>query len=136
MADERKNSLGGLRSAALVAVVFGAIGSIGLLRHAQEHPPPLIVVLFVVWVFAPFGLLGAANIFSNNWPATIRVTLYVVTLFVAAASLAVYLDDSIAHRTAKRAVVYVLVPPASGIVSAVALGIAALRGKKTSPGQG
>jgi hypothetical protein len=123
------------RSAALVAVVFGAVGSIGLLRHAQQHPPPLIGVLFVIWVAAPFVLLGVANIFSNRWPSALGKTLYVVTLCVTVVSLAIYLDDNIAHRTAHPAFVWVAVPPASIIVTAIALGIGAIRNKKKSQGR-
>ena len=118
-----------LRSAALIAIVFGAIGSVGLLRHAQQHPPPLIVVGFVVWVLAPFVLLAIANLFSARWPAKLRTILCLVTLFITIASLAIYLDDNISHRPAKPAFVYVAVPPVSVIVSALVLGIATLMGR-------
>jgi hypothetical protein len=124
----------GLRSAALVAVAFGVVGSIGLLRRVQQHPPPLIVVLFVIWVAAPFVLLGVANIFSNRWPSVLGNTLYVVTLCVTVVSLAIYVDDNIAHRTAHPAFVWVAVPPASIVVSAIALGIGAMRKKKSRNG--
>ena len=125
-----KASSSGLQSAALAAVVIGAVGSVGLLRRAQQHPPALLVVLFVIWVVAPFGLLGVANLFSNRWTSALRTTLYVVTLCVTVASLVIYLDDNFAHRTAHPAAVWVAVPPASIIVTAIALGIGAMRGKK------
>jgi glucan phosphoethanolaminetransferase (alkaline phosphatase superfamily) len=125
-----RDSLATLRSLALLAVVFGAIGSIGLLRHAQKHPPPLLVAGFVVWVLAPFVILGTAILLSRRWPARIRATLCIVTLFVAAISLAIYLDDNIVHRAAKPAFVYVAVPPASVLAAGVALLIASLRGGK------
>src|SRR6476646_11306875 len=113
--NENDQSLAGLRSAALIAVVVGAVGSIGLLRHAPQHPPPLLAALFVIWVFAPFGVMGVANLFSLRWSRPIRLTLYTVTLLVTAASLAIYLDDHIAHRTTHPAAVWVAVPPASVI---------------------
>ena len=132
MKDETsRDSLAVLRSVALLAVVFGAIGSIGLLRHAQQHPPPLIVAGFVVWVLAPFVILGVAILLSTRWPGRIRVTLCIVTLLVAAASLAIYIDDNIAHRAAKPAAVYVAVPPASVLAAGLALLIASLLGGKT-----
>lgn len=133
MKDEtiRDPSLAGLRSAALVALVIGAIGSIGLLRHAQQHPPPILVVLFVIWVFAPFAGLGVANLCSKHWSRRTRATLYIATLFVTVASLAVYLDDNIAHRAAKPAFVYVAVPPASLILSAIGVATAALIGERS-----
>jgi len=128
MKDETKrDSLATLRSVTLLAVVFGAIGSIGLLRHAQKHPPPLLVAGFVVWVLAPFVILGIAILFSGRWSAKIRATLCVVTLFVAVASLAIYVDDNVAHRAAKPAFVYVAVPPASVLAAGMVLLIASLK---------
>jgi hypothetical protein len=127
MKDEMTPSLAGWRSAAFIAVIFGAIGSIGLLRHAQQHPPVLLAVLFVIWVFAPFGLLGVANLLSKNWPIAVRKTLYVVTLAVTVASLSIYLDDNFFHRTAHPAGVWVAVPPVSVILSGVVIAIALWR---------
>jgi hypothetical protein len=132
MKDEREMMLAGLRSAAWIAVVIGAIGSIGLLRHAQQHPPPLLVVLFVVWVAAPFAALAVANLFSPRWPRNVRVTLYVATLLVTVASLGIYYDDNVAHRTAKPAFVWVAVPPASVLLSAMAVGIAMVIAKRST----
>ena len=111
-------------------LVFGAAGSIGLLRHAQQHPPPLLAVLFVIWVFAPFGLLGVANLLSNKWPMAARKTLYVVTLAITAASLAIYVDDNFSHRTAHPAGVWVVVPPVSVILSGAAIAIALWQARK------
>src|SRR5438045_402370 len=119
-----------LRSAALLAVVFGAVGSIGLLRHAQQHPPPLLAVLLVIWVFAPFGLLGAATLVSKNWPVAVRKTLYVVTLAVMVASLAIYLDDNFFHRTAHPGFVWVAVPPATVVLSGLPMAVALWRARK------
>jgi peptidoglycan/LPS O-acetylase OafA/YrhL len=128
MKDETsRDSLAVLQTIALLTVVFGAIGSIGLLRHAQQHPPPLIVAGFVVWVLAPFGLLGIANLRSKRWPIAVRKTLYVSTLIITAASLAIYVDDSIAHRTAHPAGVWVAVPVAAVIISAIVIGLAAAK---------
>ena len=132
MKDETNTSLAGLRSAALLATVIGAIGSIGLLRHAQQHPPPLLVVLFIIWVFAPFGLLAVANLFSNRWPLRVRVTLYIVTFLVTLLSLGIYVDDNVRHRTAHPAAVWVAIPPASVLLAAILIGIAALKAKKNA----
>ena len=129
-AANKSDPLAALRSVALITVVFGAVAAIGLLRHAQQHPPPMIVLLFVVWVFAPFGLLGIANLLSKTWPFAVRKTLYVLTFVVTAASLALYVEDNFAHRTAHRARVWVAVPPASVIVSAFVLGLVALRARR------
>ena len=121
----------GLRSAALVAVVFGGVGSVGLLRHAQQHPPPLLIVLFVIWVAAPFAALAAANLFSKHWPSSVRVTLYVATLLVTVGSLGIYMDNNVGRRAAHPATVWVAVPPASMILSGIVVVIAAF--KKRNP---
>jgi uncharacterized membrane protein len=131
MKAESRTSLAALRSAALLAIVIGAIGSIGFLRRAQQHPPPIIVVLFVVWVLAPFAVLGLAHVLSARWPELIRKTLYLVTIFVAVASLAIYLDHNVAHRAAKPAFVYVVTPPASVLLSAIAVALAAWKARKS-----
>ncbi len=133
--ETRGDPLAGLRSAALIAALFGAVAAIGLLRRAQQHPPPLLVFLFLIWVAAPFGLLGVANWFSKGWPVAVRKTLYFLTFAVAAASLAIYVDDNFAHRTAHRAGVWVAVPPASIIASALVLGLAGWRARSRRSGQ-
>jgi hypothetical protein len=126
----RTHSRAGLRTAALIAIVFGAVGSVALLRRAQEHPPPLLIVLFIVWVLAPFAALAVANIVSTRWSRAAQLTLHIATLFVAVASVAVYLDDNISHRAAKKAFVYVAVPPASVIATALAVAAAAMASRK------
>jgi len=123
-------SLAGLRSSALFAVVIGAVGSIGLWRRTPQHPPPLLVVLFLIWILAPFALLAVTNILSKRWPASVRVALYVMTLVVTVGSLAIYLDDSFSHRTTHPAGVWVAVPPAAIILSGVAIAIALWQARK------
>lgn len=122
----QSSSNAGLRSAALIVAVFGAIGSIGLLRRAPQHPPPLLAVLFIIWVAAPFVLLVLANIFSKRWPAAVQTTLFITTFFITIASLAIYVDNNIARRTAHPAGVWVAVPPAAVVVTGVALVVAAI----------
>jgi hypothetical protein len=92
----------------------------------------MLVLLFVIWVAAPFILLGIANVRSPRWPGRVRLTLCIITLAVTIGSLLIYLDDNIAHRTAKAAFVWVAVPPASVLVSVIAVGIAALMNKASA----
>ena len=77
----------GLRAGSVIGLIVGAIGSIGLWIHAAKHPPPLIIVLFVVWVLSPFVLLGIGHVLSKRWPHGPQDALYWVTLVVAAASI-------------------------------------------------
>ncbi|HEY8835697.1 MAG TPA: hypothetical protein VIM09_08940 [Chthoniobacterales bacterium] len=120
-----------MRTAAFVALVAGAAGSVSLLLHAKQHPPPFLVVLFIIWVLFPFAALGIAHRVSKRWAPGTQITLHIVTLLVALASLLIYGDDALNHRTAHPAFVYVAVPPASVLVGAIAVGIVALTARKT-----
>jgi len=131
-AGKGSDSLAGLRSTALVALVLGACASIALLRHASQHPPPLLAFLFVVWVAAPFALLALANSLAQAWSPALRRTLYFATLGIAVGSVAIYLDNNIAHRTTHPAVVWVVVPPASVVLIALTLGMVGISTKKKS----
>ena len=123
--NETVGALTGLRLTALIALVIGAVGSIGLWIRAAQHPPPLIIVLFVVWVLSPFVVLGIGHVVAKRWAPSTQAALYWVTLLVSVASIVIYADDAVSHRTAHRAAVYVVVPPASWIVSAIAIGLGA-----------
>ena len=125
MKDEKGGALTGLRFSALIALVIGAAGSLGLWIHAAQHPPPLLIVLFVVWVLSPFVVLGIGHVGAKHWAPSTQAALYWVTLLVTVASIAIYADDAVVHRTAHPAFVYVAVPPASWLASAVALGVGA-----------
>ena len=121
-----------LRATALSAVVTGAAGSIGLLFHASRHPPLILMVLFVIWVLAPFAALVLAEAVSKRWSVFARTALYSVMLVVTLVSLAVYGDDALGHRWAKAAVVYVIVPPASLLLIAIVVPLAAfLSGRRS-----
>ena len=117
---------GRLRAAGLIAVLAGAVGSIGLWFHESQHPPLLIVVLFVIWVLSPFVALVLANVVSKRWSLLTRATLYSVMLVVTFGSLAIYGYDAWRPRKAQAAFWYVLVPPASWLLIAVVVPIAAL----------
>src|SRR5260370_38079839 len=79
-----------LCTVALLAVVAGAVGSVGLLLRAGRRTPRLLLVLFVLWALSPFVALAWANMTSKRWSATARATLYCVTLVVTLGSLAIY----------------------------------------------
>ena len=54
--------LGRLCAAALIAVVVGAAGSVGLLLRAGQRTPRLLLVLMTIWVLSPFIALVWANV--------------------------------------------------------------------------
>jgi hypothetical protein len=107
-----------LRGAALIAVLAGACGSLGLTLHAGRGNRSLfLVVLFVVWVLAPFvGLLVAAAASKRR-----SVALYSLMLVLPLASVAIYADVALGRPRAKPAFAFLVVPAASWLLLAVAL---------------
>ena len=124
--------LGRLRAMALIALLAGAVGSIGLWFHASQHPPLLIVVLFVIWVLSPFVVLVLAHLISKRWSVLTRATLYSVMLVVTLGSLAIYGYDALRPRKEQPAFWYVLVPLVAWLLIAIVVLIAALISRRLS----
>jgi len=125
--------LGVLRAVAVIAVVAGAGGSVGLLLSAGRRTPLFLLVLFVGWVLSPFLALGWAHKVSKRWSALTRATLYWVTVVLALGSLAIYYWDPVLRPAGSaRAFLFVLVPPASWLLMAIAVPMAALIARRRS----
>jgi hypothetical protein len=119
--------LGLLRAAALIAVLAGAVGSFGLMHHAgRRNDSRILLVLFTIWVLSPFVALVLADVVSKRWSVLTRATLHSVMLVLTLASLAIYGDVALGPPRAKSAFVFVVVPPASWLLIAIAVPIAAL----------
>ena len=116
-----------LRAAALIALLVGAVGSVGLmLRAGHRNPSRLLLVLFALWVLSPFIALVLANMISKRWSVLTRATLYTVMLILTVGSLAIYGDVALGPPRTKAAFVFVVVPPASWLLIAIVVPIAAL----------
>jgi hypothetical protein len=100
------------------------------------HPPLFLVVLFTGWVLSPFVALVLADIASKRWSALTRAALYGVMLVLAVGSLAIYGDDALRPRRAQAAFVFVVVPPASWLLIATVVPIAALISRRRPPESG
>jgi hypothetical protein len=118
-----------LRPTGLLAMVIGAAGSLCFLMLAAEHPPPFLLVLFALWVVSPFALLALAEWISTSWSPSTRATLRAVMLAVTVASLAIYGSTMFVQSKAK-VPFFVLVPPASWVLIAVAVSAASLIQRK------
>ena len=123
---------GFLRTAALVAGLAGAAGSLGLLFHASRTRPPILMVLFVIWVLSPFVAIVFTGVVSKRWPVLIQVSVHIVTLVIALSSLAVYGNDALRPRRARAAFVYIAVPLVSWLALAIIVPIAALISRSQS----
>jgi hypothetical protein len=130
--------LGLLRAVALIAVLAGAAGSVGLMLHAGRHnDSQILLVLFVIWVLSPFLALILAHVISKRWSVPTRATLYSVMLVLTLGSLAIYGDVALGPPKAKTAFVFVVVPPASWLLIAIIVPMAALiSGKLSRRGDG
>ncbi len=116
-----------LHAAALIAVLAGAVGSVGLMLHAgHRNPSRLLLVLFALWVLSPFIALVLANMVSKRWSVLTRATLYTMMLVLTVGSLAIYGDVALGPPRPKAAFVFVVVPPASWLLIGIVLPIAAL----------
>jgi len=119
--------LGLLRATALIAVLGGAVGSVGLTLYAGRHNNSRILpVLFTLWVLSPFMALLVASVVSKRWSFHTRTTLYAAMLVLTLGSLALYADVALGPPRAKPAFVFVVVPPASWLLIAIFVPIAAL----------
>jgi hypothetical protein len=116
-----------LRTLALIALPAGAAGSVGfMLRAGHRNPSRVLLLLFAIWVLSPFAALSFATIASKDWSVLTRATLYCVTLVLTASSLAIYGDVALGPPRAKTAFAFVVVPPASWLLIAITLSVAAL----------
>jgi hypothetical protein len=130
-------SLSVLRAAALIAVLVGAAGSVGLMVHAghRTNSPRTLLVLFTLWVLSPFVVLVFAIIASKDWSVLARATLYCVVVFLTVSSLAIFGDVAFGPPRTKTAFAFVAVPPASWLLIAITVlipGLISRRGSRRS----
>ena len=124
-----ERSRGVLRKAAWIAVIAGALLSIGLMLRAG-HPPLFLRVLFAIWVLAPFVALLMADAVSARWSVMTQVTLHSVMLFLSLTSLAIYGYVVVRPPKSTPAFVWVVVPVASCLLMTIVIPIAAFMSGK------
>jgi hypothetical protein len=129
-------SIGPLRAVATIAVVAGAMGSVGLTLHVGRHNASRILLsLFVIWVLSPFVALVCASAVSKRWSVLTRATLYSVALVLTLGSLAIYGDVAFGPARATPAFAFLVVPVPSWLLIAVALPVSAFISRRL-PRQG
>lgn len=117
--------LGLLHTVALIGVVAGAAGSVGLMLRAG-HPPLLLRVLFAIWVLSPFMALLLANMVSKRWSVLTRATLHSVMLVLTLSSLAIYGYAVLRTPRSTPTFVFLVVPLGSWLLMTIVVPIAAL----------
>ena len=127
-------SLGEMRMAALVVVVAGGAGAVGLTLYAgRANHQPLLMVLMAVWVSAPFLVLAVANRRSLRWPLLVRAALNGVTIVVTILALAVFSSTVLNPPRTTRGFVFVAIPLVAWLLMATAIPIAAVIARRQSP---
>jgi hypothetical protein len=76
---------------ALIVLFAGAISSLVLMFNAGRNQNSiLLIVLFTGWVLSPFIGLFIADIISKRWLTKTQITIYLLIIFIALASLIGY----------------------------------------------
>ena len=119
--------LGFLRGTALLSVLVGAVGSLGLMLYAGRHQNSLIlIVLFTLWELSPFVALVWAHVVSKHWLILNQVLLSGVMLVLSLGSLTLYGYVSLGPPRPRPAFVFLVVPLGSWLLIAIVLSLSAL----------
>jgi hypothetical protein len=132
MHDERpEQGRGMLPAVALGGAVAGAICAVGFTTYAGARvgSPLVLRLLFGVWVCSPFAALLMGRAMSGSWRPSMRGALHAVTLLIAAGSPLAYAYFALGVARPATAA-FVVIAPASWLVTAVALGAAAFSARK------
>jgi hypothetical protein len=125
--EEPMTSTAKLRATAVIAVLAGAVGSVGLmLRVGHRNNSRILVALFGIWVLSPFAAFVVASLVSKRWPVPTRTMLYIMMLVVTLGSLAIYGDVAFGPPRAKPAFAFLIVPLASWLLSTIVVAMAAI----------
>jgi hypothetical protein len=106
---ENNRSFSLLRTIALIALLFGAVGSLYFVINAgRNNSSILLPALFVIWVLSPFIILLIANSISKRWSFLTRKTIYWLMLIVTVGSLIFY--SAFNTPGTKRTFIFLIVP--------------------------
>ena len=120
-----------LRTVAFIAVVLGAVGSLGLMLHVGHYRFNVLMLLFAVWDLSPFAGLILAGIVSKHWPVISQAALYAVMLIVAGESVVIY-GRVVLKSPAQPAFAFLIVPLASWVLLIVVVLITHVVSRKLS----
>ena len=124
----KRESLDMFGRTALAAAIVGAIGSVALTVRAGRTTPHLLLVAMTIWVGAPFVALAYAVVMSPRWSSATRTTLYTTVVLLTLACLFLYYaDERVRPAHVPRAFLFVLAPPVSLLITALASAISSVR---------
>jgi len=101
-----------------VATVVSAVGSVALLLYmGRRNKSIVLMVLFSIWVLAPFvGSLLLNALIAKRGSAIMRTALHVAMLIIAVASLALYADTVLRPPVSQPVFRFVLLPVVSCVL--------------------
>ena len=114
-----------------IVLLAGAVGSIGLLFNKSQHPPFLLLVLFIGWVLSPFMGLLVAIMLSKCWSDLTCATLHWLILIIPPVSLVAYTGVFTPPET-RPAAIFLIVPLISLLLMAITIPIAEWLSRKRS----
>ncbi len=115
-----------LHAVALIAVLAGAGGSVGLMLWVgHRNPSRVLLGLFVIWDLSPFMALLLADMVSRRWSLITRATLHILMLVIALSSLALY-GDVVWRPRPQPAFMFLVVPLGSWLLMTIVVPTAAL----------
>ena len=103
-----------------------------MLRVGRRNSSILLMVLFAVWVLAPFVALAVAHVISKRWSVLRQATLHGLMLILAMGSLAIYGNVAFGPPRPQPAFMFLVVPLASGLLMAIVLPLAAVISRRRS----
>jgi len=117
-------SLAFLRSAMLIAIATGAVGSLVFMFHVGRRQRSIVlIILFTAWVLSPFLAFFWADVLSKRWSAATRATLYIAALLITSASLLIYGVVALGPPRPQPASAFLVVPLASWLLIAIVVPI-------------
>jgi len=126
--SDRAMADSGLRTAARIALVVSAVGSVGFTLFAGRHNDSvLLMALFAIWVLSPFATLLAMDRLAQRWPDGMQWVLHILTLVIAAGCLAIYGFVALGPARSHTAFAFVVTPAVCESLLAVLVAVAAVR---------
>ncbi len=111
----------GLRLTALLGLMAGAAGSLAFMLHAgRRNNSKLLMFIMAIWVLSPFMVLFAASLVSKYWQPATRKLLAGGMIILSLGSLAVYIVDAMRQPKPQAAFVFIVFPPISWVLIAIA----------------
>jgi hypothetical protein len=124
---------GMLGAAAGVLLWVAAMGSAASTLYAgHRNASRILILMFIVWVLAPFAALGWARVRSRSSrrPANTQTALHWLTLAVTLGSLALYAQAAFRLTGIKSTRIFLMTPLASLVAIAIVLGVPALAARR------